>query len=270
MKLKFLIAVTAFLSIVSCSSDDTIQNPEENPSTDYFPLATGNYWVYNVDGEMISERDSLYVSHDTLINAKTYKKFKTLNLPFGFFSGSLNDNAVRIEGNSVLISGNSGFDLGGEIPVDLNLNDFVIFKENAAVNEELSSVSGIIEQDFNGFPLKLEYTMKSTAIESLPTFTTTDGFAHSDLKGVKIALNLKISATITIPEFPIPFTFVILNPQDVLVSKQYYENNIGMIYSTTTLSYELADLSEAGIELPIPASDSQTQEEHLNNYFVNP
>lgn len=263
MKPRLLIAFALFSVLFSCSSDD---NSETVNETNYLPLKSGNFWTYKVIGNNVSERDSLYVGNDTVINAKTYKKFKTLNQPFGFFSNSLRNNGLRKDGVSLLLSGSAGLNLGAVFPIDLSLNDFIIFKENASLNEQLSAVSGIIEQDFQGYPLKLEYTMTSTAMEALPSFTTQEGKNYSDVRKIKTTLNLKISTTVTIPGIPFPLTVVIMNPQNVVVSYQYYSKNIGMVYANTTISYQLQDLSQYGVTLPIPQSGSQIQDEFLDTY----
>lgn len=264
MKFKLLIAVACISVLTSCTSDN---NTDSGEPTNYFPLETGNYWTYDVTGANLSERDSLYVANDTVINTKTYKKIKTLDLPFGFFSNSLNNNGLRKEGSSILLTGSAGLNLGDTFPIDLSLNDFVIFKEDASNNDQLSSISGVIDQDFQGYPLKLTYTMKSTAMETLPTFTSPNGAIYTDVKKVKTILNLKITTTQTISG--IPFTVPILNPQDVVISFQYYSKNIGMIYANTTTSYQLDTSLAQFITLPIPQSGSQIQDEFLDSYQVD-
>lgn len=266
MKFKLLIALGFISALASCTSDN---NTDTGEPTNYFPLETGNYWTYDVTGANLSERDSLYVANDTVINTKTFKKLKTLNLPFGFFSNSLNNNGLRKEGSSVLLTGSAGLNLGDTFPIDLSLNDFIIFKENASNNEQLSSLSGVISQDFEGYPLDLTYTMKSTAMETLPSFTSPDGEVYTDVKKVKTTLNLKITTTLSIPNIPIPLTITIMNPQDVVVSIQYYSKNIGMVYTNTTISYQLQDLSQYNVTLPIPQSGSQIQDEFLDTYQVD-
>ncbi|RTY93623.1 hypothetical protein [Flavobacterium sp. GT3R68] len=267
MKFRFLLSSAFLLALASCSSDSN--NTNSGNTTNYLPLEDGNFWTYRVEGDAVSERDSLYVSNDTVINSKTYKKFKTLFQPFGFYSNSLHDNGVRKEGASLLLSGSAGLNLGDVFPVDFTLDDFVIFKESAIDNEQLSSISDIIDQDFQGYPLKLEYTMKSVSVETLPVFTSPDGEVYADVKKVKTTLNLKISTTVTIPNIPFPVPITIMNPQDVVSSFQYYSKDIGMIYATTTISYQLQDLSSYGVTLPIPTSGSQTQEEFLDTYQVD-
>lgn len=265
MKFRLLLTSAFVLALASCSSDSS----NGGNATNYLPLETGNFWTYRVQGDAISERDSLYVSNDTVINSKTYKKFKTLFQPFGFYSNSLHDNGVRKEGASLLLSGSAGLNLGDVFPIDLTLNDFVIFNENAAVNEQLSSMSGIIEQDYQGYPLKLEYTMKSVSVETLPVFISPDDEVYADVKKVKTTLNLKITTTVTIPGIPFPVSITIMNAQDVVSSFQYYSKDIGMVYANTTISYQLQDLSSYGVTLPIPSSGTQTQEEFLDTYQVD-
>lgn len=273
MKTKILTAL-AFVSVLfSCSSDDnqvinTNDPGNTGPTTNYLPLTTGNFWTYKVVGNGVTQRDSLYVGNDTVINTKTYKKLKTLNQPIGFYSNSLHNNGLRIEGPSLLLSGTVGLNIGNALPINLSLSDFVMFKENAMANDQLSSVSGIIDQTFQGYPVKLEYTMKTTAMETLPSFVS-DNHTYSDVKKVKTILNLKVSTTVTIPGIPIAIPVTIMNPQDVVVSYQYYSKNIGMVYDNTTISYQLQDLSAYGITLPIPQSGSQVQDEFLDTYHIN-
>ena len=265
MKLKYFSAIAFFATLASCSTE-SVEEPTTTVTSESFPLTEGNYWTYDVQGKNLSERDSLYVGNDTIINSKTYKKIKTLNWPFGSFSTSLNNNGLRKAGNSVLLSGGLGIDLGEVFPIDLSLNDFVILKEDATPNEELSFLSGVMTQEIEGYPLTFEYSLKTTALENMASFTSPNGDVYTDVKKVKTALNLKISTTITY--MGIPFTIPIMDSQEVMSSVQYYSNNIGMVYNHTTISYELADLSQFGVTLPIPESASQTQEEFLDTYIV--
>ncbi|QBZ98613.1 hypothetical protein [Flavobacterium sangjuense] len=268
MKTKLFFIVIAFTLLAGCSSDDSSGSINSGV---YLPLAVGNYWTYDVttDGLAITNRDSLYISNDTVINTKTYKKFKTLNIPFGFYSNSLRNNGVRKENDALYMSGNAGLNLGDVLPIDLSVTDLMIFKESATANQELGSVSGVINQDFQGYPLVINYTLKTTALETLPTFSIDENHSYTDVKKVKTTLNLRVSTTVTVPGIPIPLTVALLNTQDVVSSTQYYAKNIGMVYANTILSYELQDFSSFGITLPIPQSGSQTQNELLDNHLVN-
>jgi uncharacterized membrane protein len=265
MKYKLLIAV-AFLSVLaSCSNDSN-----SNLDTNFMPLSNGNYWKYNVVSNAQTMRDSLYISNDTTINTKIYKKLKTRNNPAGFFSNSLNKNGLRREGSSLFLSGSLALDFGVGVPINLNVSEYVIFNEAATNNQQLSSVSGTINQNVGNYPLVIDYTLKSIAIESLPTYTS-NGRVYSDVKRVKTILNAKITTTTTVVILgvPTPFVVTILSPQDVVVSNQYYSKNIGMVYTNTLINYQLNSLP-GGISLPIPSSGSQSQEEFLDVYNVSP
>ena len=264
MKFKLLIAVAFLTILASCTTDTSIST---EPETNYLPLAIGDYWTYNVTTNAQTLRDSLYISNDTTINSKIYKKFKTKNLPVGFFSNSLNKNGLRKEGSSLLLTGSLALDFGVGVAINLNVNDFVIFNEMATNNQQLGVVNGTINQTVQNYPLVIDYTLKSIAIETLPTYTS-NGHVYSDVKRVKTILNAKITTTISVPGFPIPVTATILDPQDVVVSNQYYAKNIGMVHTNTLINYQLNSLP-GGITLPIPSTGSQTQDEFLDVYNVS-
>ena len=266
MKIKFLLIFAILILLFSCNSDS---NSESNvPSqTNYFPLTNRNYWKYNILTNAITQKDSLYISNDTTINTKIYKKFKTRNMPFGFFSNSLNKNGLRIEESKLLLTGAIAFDFGVGIPINLSVIDFTIFDENAPINQQLGSVSGIINQTVQNYPLVIEYTLKSTSLESLPTFTS-NGRVYNDVKKVKTVLNAKITTTFTVAGISFPVVVNILDAQDVITSYQYYSKNIGVCYTKTIINFNLNSLP-VGISIALPTSGNQTQEEFLENHRLN-
>lgn len=266
MKIKFLLSLVVLTLLFSCSSD-TVSGSDSSNQTNYFPLALRNYWKYRVLTNNVTQTDSLYVSNDTTINTKVYKKFKTRTTPIGFFSNSMNKNAARIDGGRILLTGSIGFNFGSALPLDLSINDYVIFQENASNNQDLGSVSGVINQTVQNYPLTINYTLKSTNIESLPTFSS-NGRVYTDVKKIKTVLNAKISTSLTVAGIPFPVVVSILDQQDVVTSYQYYSKTIGMVYTNTNISYSLNSLP-AGITLPLPSTGSQNQEEFLQTYDVS-
>lgn len=264
MKIK-CIAFTILMSLILSCSDET------NPSSDtsYFPIKTGNYWTYNYSSPTLNEIDSIYVSNDTLIETITYNKFRSLNLPFGFYSNSLNKNSLRISSSKILLTGAVNYSLGNAIPINFDISNFVIFDELAATNKQLDFISGTISQQYESYPLTIEYKLTSTALESLPTFTANSGTIYSDIKKVKTTLNIKITSSIVIAGLPNPVAFTLLNSQDVLTAIHYYSKNIGMVHTQTSLSYQLQDFSQFNISIPLPQSGSEVQQENLSIYIVN-
>lgn len=253
MKRNLLLCFFFIAFLTACSSDDS-NNSENNTDNNYFPVENGQFWVYDVAGEYPG-RDSLYVANDTTINSTSYKKFKTKELAYGFFSTSLAGNGVRKSGDKVLVSGSTNLNLIEGFPIDLVVNDFVLFKESASNNEELSSMSGTLNYQYDEFPLTFNYKMKSVFSENLTTFTVPGRETYQNVKVVKVIVNLEISTVVGV--FPI----AILLPQNVVVSTQYYANNVGMIYSDTSINYSLASDQ---IDVGVPASGTQNIKEYLD------
>jgi len=78
-------------------------------------------------------------------------------------------------------------------------------------------------------------------------------------------LNLKITTTQVVSGITVPIT--LMNAQDVVTSTQYYSKNIGMVYANTLINYQLNSIP--GVTLPIPSSQTATQEEFLSTYHLN-
>jgi len=271
MKTNFYKLLALFLVLSSCSSSDSSNN-DTNNETIYLPLTTGNYWTYDVETvdmnqQTTNERDSLYVSGDILFSGISHKKMQTLALPFGFYSSTLRNNGLRKDGNSVKMSGIGSYDLGLGTPIDLTINDFVILKKGAALNEQLSSIDGVFSQTISGYPLDFTYNLKSVNVSELPTFTSPNGDVYTDVIKSKLVLNLTVSTTQLLGGIPI--TITILPQQDVATSYQYYAKNIGMVHTNTIITYQLNSQIPSTITLPIPASGSRSQNEFLDTYLAN-
>lgn len=265
MKTKIFLFLSLSLFIISCSSDNSTDDLNSIPATS-LPLNNGNYWTYDVYNHATTNapeswtRDSLYVANDTLINTIAYKKMKTKNVSTGFFSGTLSNNGLRIDGSTMKITGSVDFSAGLPTSLAFSVSDFIILKENATVGEQLSSTGGSFNQTVSGYPLTFTYTLRSEGNGSQNSLTS-DGVTYSNITKTKVILNLKITTVFS------GFTLTVMSAQDVLVSNQYYSKNIGMVYNQTLINYSLNTLPN--VTLPIPQSGSQTQEEFLDVYMVN-
>ncbi|MEQ3690960.1 MAG: hypothetical protein ABNG98_05530 [Flavobacterium sp.] len=259
MKKIYLLTIFS-LALFSCSSDNN-DNSNNQPNFN-LPVTIGNYWVYDVEGETTTTKDSLFISRDTIIGSNTYKKFETENnLATGFYSSSLKNNGVREFQNKLLLTGD--LSLGnGQLPVnfDLSLIDFVIFKANASENEVLATKTGVINETVNGYPITINYTLKSKAGESLTQFTSPNNDEYNNVKVVKIILNATISTTLN------GITVPIITNQDILTSLQYAADGIGVVHTNTIITYTISQF--VANELGVPATSTQEQNEFLTNYFV--
>jgi hypothetical protein len=263
-KIVPLLALFAIGFTVSCSgSDDNESNNNGEPYSDYLPLTTGNYWVYDTNNQGAdgaadsSGRDSLYVANDTIIGTDTYKKFKTLAAPTGFYSGSLSGNGVRISGSKLLVTGSTSLALSEDIPLSIAITNFAFFDANAASGEQIGSTSGSFEQTIEGLPLTFTYTLKAKAGDDMAALAV-NGTNYTSIKTVITTLTLKIAHS--------TFGIVLLPEQDVVVSTQYFSQNVGVVKTATDITYNLADFSSLGITLPITQSGSAHQDELLDSY----
>lgn len=266
MKKIQLLSIFIFSIITtSCtSSEDVGQN-----SANFLPLTTGDQWTYDVVGGGAVQTDILSVGNNVTINGKVYKQMQTAAEPNGFYSLTLRNNGLRKEGSKWFLSGT--LDFGDQVPVPINfaLNDFVILDGNASSGNVLGNLSGTVSQDLGGFPISVDYTLKTISQGNLNNFTTPapQNQTYQNLKVVKVELRLKITTTQTlVPGFP-PITVTVLDEQTVLNSTQYYVPEIGMVYNNTDLQYNLA-IDPAQFNLPVPQSTNQNQKEFLVNYQV--
>lgn len=260
MKKIYLLSLISF-ALLSCSSDHD-DNLSTNQINFELPIMIGNYWVYDVDADGTITKDSLYISKDTLIGSTTYKKFETENnLATGFYSSSLKNNGVRESQNNLLLTGD--LSLGnGQLPInlDLSLVDFIIFNANASNNEILSTKTGVINETINGYPVTINYSLKSKAGESLAQFTSPNTDVYTDVMVTKIILNATISTTISGINVPI------ITNQDVLTSLQYIADGIGVVHTNTIITYTISQF--IADQIGVPATSTQEQNEYLTNYFV--
>ena len=268
--MKKILLIALSFTLFSCSNDDTEETTaavvETTVFTDALPLNNGNYWTYDVEGTTIT-RDSLYIFGDETVGAFNYKKFKNKNdISTGFYTTSLNNNNLRKDTGKLLLTGSLSIP-GQTLPIGLDLNvvDFIIFKESAPNGELLNEKIGSFQQTVNNIPLTIEYKLKSFGGENFTSFTSPNTDIYPDVKTTKIVVNLKVTTVQTIAGIPI--TLTVLQPQDVITSTQYFSKNIGVVYTKTLTTYNL-DATIAS-QLGIPATNSQTQEEFLDTYLVN-
>ena len=261
----FLIATILF----SCSNDT--DSAQSEPFV--LPFNSSNYWTYDItDDTQNNSRDSLYVGNDTVINGKTYKKMKAKdNVAFGFYSNSLNNNGVKVSGNKLLLSGTFSLNNDQNLPFNFSLvlDDFIAFDADAPLEGNPSARTGVIQEIVNGYPLIINYVLKSVGGSSYPTYTSPDGNTYSDVKSGKIVLNIKVTSTQDVGGFPI--TFTILQPQDVIISEQFVAKNIGVVHTHTISQYNLDSqfAQEISNQLNIPTSYIGNQFEYLDTYVVN-
>lgn len=108
MNKLFFASLLIISCLTSCKKEETNQpdnNTSQQSTTNFMPLSVGNYWVYDwykVDSNGVesyyNERDSLYISKDTIINGNTYYKQE------GTFSGMYETAQFLRDSNDYLVN----------------------------------------------------------------------------------------------------------------------------------------------------------------------
>ena len=274
MKTKLIISLLTIILFSSCSHSDNSTGDQDLSDlipTTYMPLTVCNFWNYDVQqvtpGAVNTSigTDHLFIANDTVISSITYKKMKTSAVPNGFFSNTLRNNGVKISGSSLVATGTFSIPFPGlTTPIQINLNNFAFFKENASINTQISSTSGTLHQTVTAsnttYPLDIDYTLKSVAQETLPTYLS-NGVTYPNVKKTRLILNLRITTTSS------GITATLLADQPVLTMNEYFAKNIGNVYTNTYFHYDIN--SSIATQFGVPASISQTEEEFLTTYQVN-
>jgi hypothetical protein len=268
--MKKLILPFAIVSLLftSCSGDDSpgTNNDNNSPTADFLPLSVNNHWVYDVNNQTAADgQDYLYISGTEIIGGIVYDKFTTQNAPLGFYSSSLYNNKMRQDGDKLLVTGQTQFAFAEGVPLDINVTDFVIFKEHAANGQLLGTTSGTINQTVEEYNMQINYVLTTTAKGDVATYTI-GGHTYNDVKKVETVLNLTISSPVTVGG--VQSNVTVMPAQNVIVSTQYYAKEIGVVHVETDINYSLSPFAQ-NLPLPVPASFSDHQEEVLHTYNVN-
>ncbi len=261
MKKIILLSILASFGLFSCGGDDTSDDNNFEEVLNYFPLTQGTYWTYNNLSQDTQTRDSLYVAGTEVLNGNTYTNLDAATPVDAFMTRTLSENLLRIEDTRLLLNGELGGPTVDGFPdISIPLDDMILFDSQESTQTVLSEIEG--------YPVTINYILKTIQGESLNTHTV-DGETFNTVTTSKIVLNLTI--TLALEVNGIPFDLPILDPesQDIITVTNYYAENIGLIDSNVLVEYSLIDLSQAGIDLPIPQEDSQTGTQKIDAYNIS-
>lgn len=256
---KLILSLFAISSLlISCSSDDSSTEPTTNEPSDYISIGEGKFWVYDVSGQL-NGRDSLYVSNVQ----NGISTLKTRFTPTGFYSGLLNEAKLTKVDDKILASGTANYEIIEGFPLNIDIANFAIFKENASNNQQLSTFSDTFETEYDGTPLVFNYTMKSVFVKKHASYDIPNYGVKENVIEMKMVVNLSIHAKFVLDISPNPILIPILSAQDVINSSQFYVSGIGNAYTKTNVNYQLADLSQLEVELPIQSNGNYNIVEKL-------
>lgn len=267
----------ALLLVLSCSDDDnnTDTIPDNSSiSGDYFPTNLDSYWNYDVEASSTAATEPS-LSTDALavetMNNNDFTLSANAGLPAnGTMSGILVSGTLT--NTDTTLSLNGSLDLPEELTdlIDFNitLNNAILYNINASSNTLLYSLNEQVTQDVQGFPVGIDYEVKSKSLGFYNTISLNNE-EYTNVVASEIILNLSATTSVDFGGFPI--TITILEPQDLLVITSYYAENIGLVRAESNFDYEIsataiAALANSGIDLGIPASGSANNVQELTAY----
>lgn len=262
--MKKILMLFVAIGLVACNSDDDATESGNN-TTNYFPTTANSTWTYNNSSETADTTDQMSVNGTEQTNGNTYTNLDTANPANGFMVSVLTENLVRRDGGKLFINGTLGAPVEGFPTITIPLNDVVLYDANAANGATLSELTGSITETLMDLPLTFQYTSTSLQSESLASYTA-GSQTFTDVIKSRIILNLAVSTSIDIGSTTL--NVPILSAQDVLVVDNYYAANTGLIFSETTVDYQLEDLSSLGVDLPFPEQETQVSTATLASFSI--
>ncbi|WP_411767644.1 hypothetical protein [Winogradskyella sp. A3E31] len=283
MKHKALLFLLTLGLITACSSSDDSNTPSEPIEGNYYPSSANNTWIYNVDNSSTSNPELDYTGTDLVtINSETGSSF-TINVnsdtspEFGLMNAILNTGTLTRSASTLA--------LNGELPLpaeldflsetSLTLTNFLLYDLNAGINSGLSTLEGVLNEtidiDGSSFPLTAVYSITNTRTSNVSSINV-DGETFTDVITSEITLNLDLSTTVVVNDVSTNVT--IIESQDVLVIKNYFAEDIGLIKSEANQTYTLdanfvSILDLLGLTLDFPTTLSVSNTQDIDSYVVN-
>ncbi len=268
MKKILFVSLLALLGLYSCGSDDN-NNDIIEEQFNYFPLTQDSYWTYNNFSQQTATRDSLYVAGTEELNGNTYTNLDAQTPANAFMTQVFSRSLVRVDNSKLIINGEiGGPPVDGFPDITIPLDDVVLYDTQEDSGNELSQITGEISQEIQGYPITIAYIVTSQQGDDIGTHTV-DGVTFNDVITSTIIINLTITLSLEINGIPLDLPILEPENQDVVVVTNYYAKDTGLIDSQVLVEYSLVDLSQAGIELPIPQQDSQTSTQKIDTYNIS-
>lgn len=283
--MKKITFILGLLLIMGCSSDDDASTETETPNpnpdptpietpSNYFPLVMGNEWNYANTTEdetgTSATNETLNVEDETLVNnTPKYQLISTADNANFSITSILSSGLVYKENGRLLLTGNFNFDLEeeGNLPdFGIDFEDLVLYDENAISGSVLFNLDeGITLPEFNNITISATVQIQSKSLGTLETLEV-NGVTYEDVLSSSVIVKIGVTASAIVPPLPIPITVGILDNQEVVVSTNYFANQIGLIKSETTINVEFNDL---GALFPIDLDDVFTQvNQELTSYSI--
>ncbi|WP_397362697.1 hypothetical protein [Olleya sp. R77988] len=278
MKL-FKITSILIISILLFSCDD--ESTQETDGTEqqeyngnFFPLTVADTWNYDVENTDNSTND-VTPSQDVLTVESESTTGFTLSVnqggvANGTMSGILTSGELTRTETTLAANGTIGLPIDG-FDFEIQLDNALLYNTQANNGQQLSEKTGTFSQDLQGYPISIDYTLKSKQLENLSSLTV-DGTIYDIVTSANITLELSVYTEISVGGFTQVIS--ILDPQEVLSVDSFYAKNIGLINAEADSGYTLnpntvSILQQLGVDLSmLPTSLSVTNTQVLTSYTI--
>lgn len=274
---KFTSLIILSIILVGCSSNSTDDSPatsQQQFEGDFFPLNTLNSWDYNVvNTDNNTGLDT--PSEDELMVESQSSNGYTLSINQGgiangtmsgiLTSGELSRTQTTLAANGTVALPIDGFDF------QIELDNALLYNTQANNGTQLSIQTGSFTQDLEGYPVTINYTLKSKQLQNLNSLDV-NGVTYNTVTSSNISLELSVTTEVTIL---VAQTISILDTQQVLSVNSFYAENVGLIKAEANTNYQLntetaALLNQLGADLgALQTSLSITNTQVLSDYNVS-
>lgn len=277
MKLtKSILVLFLSLFLFNCSedSDDSETNNQIQFSGEFLPLSIDNQWDYDVENtnnntnETTNSQDVLKVESE---NASGFSLSVNDNgVANGTMSGILTTGDLSLTETTLVSNGTIGLPIDG-FDFNIVLENALLYNTEAPNDEILYTQSGTFTQDFQGYPITINYSLFSTQLENLENMEVL-GANFDTVTSANISLELSVSTEVSV--FGLTQTISLLDTQNVLSVDAFYAKDIGLITANANIGYSLNEntvtiLQLLGVDLSmLPTNTSVLNTQELTSYTL--
>lgn len=269
-----LLFLSLFLFNCSDDSDDSEINNQIQFSGEFLPLYVDNQWNYDVENtnnntnETTNSQDVLKVESE---NASGFSLSVNDNgVANGTMSGILTTGDLSLTETTLVSNGTIGLPIDG-FDFNIVLENALLYNTEAPNGEILYTQSGTFTQDFQGYPITINYSLFSTQLENLENMEVL-GVNYDTVTSANISLELSLSTEVSV--FGLTQTISLLDTQNVLSIDAFYAKDIGLITANANIGYSLNEntvtiLQQLGADLSmLPTNTSILNTQELTSYTL--
>lgn len=287
MNHSLLVCLSAIL-LFGCSeeayeSDSTESgNNSQNVTPNFLTINTDGYWIYDVQNSSqdipnmtLISQDSVYV---TSISGNNFSLSANNN---GIVNGSMNGILTNgtMNTTSTTLSINGEIDLVNffsdlELDNTLELSALLLYDLEANSSDVMylleDSLTDTLSIQGSEIPIELSYELATTKVNFYDIITLNGTEYNNVFEGI-LTFSLNLNGIFDLGFFT--QTVAILETQNILETKYFFAEQVGLVRAETTQGYSLSTqfvtfLELAGIPLDFPTSVTVENVEDLSDYFI--